>query len=79
MTRCERCDQGERVPVRRAKTAERAGRVALVLDVPMEECPACGDRYLSWEVAERLDTLLDAMLSGDGEVVTRHYDAPTAA
>src|SRR5918998_1224621 len=53
MMRCERCDQGERVAVLRAKMAERSGRVAVVLGVPMEECPACAERYLAWEVADR--------------------------
>ncbi len=42
---CERCNQDERVPVKRAKLAERDGKVAVVLDVPMEECPSCGDRW----------------------------------
>jgi YgiT-type zinc finger domain-containing protein len=73
---CERCNQGDRVAVRRAKTAERDGRVAVVLGVPMEECPACGDRWLTRDVAARLDTMLGAMLSGDVEVVTRHFDEP---
>ncbi len=30
--RCDRCDQGERQAVKRAKLAERDGRVAVVLD-----------------------------------------------
>ncbi|MGH8936308.1 MAG: YgiT-type zinc finger protein [Acidimicrobiia bacterium] len=72
---CERCEQGERLAVRRAKVAERDGKVAVVLEVPMEECPACGDRWLAWEVAGRLDELLNAMLSGDVEVATRHFEA----
>lgn len=74
--RCERCDQASRVSVRRAKTAERDGRVAVVLDVPMEECPACGEHWLAWDVAARLDELLTAMLTSDVEVATRHYDLP---
>ncbi len=77
--RCERCDQGERVAVLRAKMAERCGRVAVVLGVPMEECRACAERYVAWEVAERLDVLFEAMLSGDVEVATRHFDITTAA
>ena len=79
--RCERCDQGDRRPVMRAKLAERDGKVAVVLDVPMEECPACAERWLEWDVAKRLDSLLDAMLAGDVEVATRHFsasDAPAA-
>ncbi|MDP9387036.1 MAG: YgiT-type zinc finger protein [Actinomycetota bacterium] len=73
--RCERCDQGERRPIKRAKLAERDGRVAVVLDVPMEECPACGDRWLDWDIAKRLDSLLTEMLASDIEVATRHFSA----
>jgi YgiT-type zinc finger domain-containing protein len=72
--RCERCDQADRQPVRRAKVAERDGRVAVVLGVPMEECPACGERWLTWDVASTLDELLTAMLVLDVEVATRHFD-----
>ena len=53
--RCEHCDQADRQPVRRAKLAERDHKVAVVLEVPMEECPACGERWLRWDVAGRLD------------------------
>jgi YgiT-type zinc finger domain-containing protein len=74
--RCERCDQGERRLIERAKLAERDGKVAVVLDVPMQECPACGDRWLTWHVARRLDELLTAMLTSDVEVATRHFGAP---
>ena len=77
--RCQRCDEGDRISVRRAKTAERDGKVAVVLGVPMEECPACGDRWLAWDVAQRLDELLTTMLAGDHEVATRHFDARSAA
>lgn len=45
----------------------------------MEECPACGDRWLAWDIAQRLDELLTAMLAGDLEVATRHFDQQTAA
>ena len=76
---CERCRQAERQPVRRAKVAERDGKVAVVLEVPMEECPSCGDRWLEWDVARRLDELLTAMLAGDVEVATRHFGPWPAA
>lgn len=78
LMRCERCDQAVRVLVRRAKTAERNGRVAVVLSAPMEECPACGERWLVWDVAARLDEMVTAMLEGDVEVATRHYDRTAA-
>ena len=76
---CERCNQGERLRVKRAKLAERDGKVAVVLEVPMEECPACGDRWLDWDVAKRLDELLRTMLAGDAEVATRHFAAPDSS
>jgi hypothetical protein len=37
----------------------------------MQECLACGERWLDWEVARRLDVMLDAMLARDVEVATR--------
>ncbi len=77
--RCERCDQGERRPVKRAKLAERDGKVAVILGVPMEECPACGERWLAWDVARRLDELLTTMLAGDVEIATRHFEADQPA
>ncbi|MGH9129001.1 MAG: YgiT-type zinc finger protein [Acidimicrobiales bacterium] len=75
---CERCGQDERTVVRRAKVAERAGRVVLVLGVPMEECVACGERFIDWEVARRLDALIRATLAGGAEVATRHFDEQAA-
>lgn len=78
---CERCGQRDRVAVYRAKVTERDGKVALVLEVPMEECPSCGDRWLSWETAGRLDEMFTAMLESDVEVATRHFssaDLPAA-
>jgi hypothetical protein len=45
-------------------------------DVPMEECPACGECWLDLETARRLDQLLTAMLASDAVIVTRHFDAP---
>lgn len=76
--RCDSCDNGERQPDRRAKVAEKNGRVALVLGVPVEVCEACGEVWLDMEVAKRLDELFRRMLSSDLEVATRHYDAALA-
>lgn len=76
--RCETCDNGERRPGRRAQVAEKDGRVALVLGVPVEVCDACGEVWLSMETAKRLDEIFRRMLSSDLEVATRHYDAELA-
>lgn len=71
--RCAVCDQGDRRSVRRAKLAERDRRVAVVLEVPMMECPACGARWLDWGTAGRLDHMLDEMLAGDADLAVRRY------
>lgn len=79
--RCEICDQGDRTPVTRAKMVERDGRVAVVTGVPMEECPSCGERWLSLEVAESLDGLLRRLISSGADTATAHWNdlAPSAA
>ena len=61
--RCGGCDNGERRPARRRYVEGRAQRVAVVTDVPVEECPACGEVWLDEAVALRLDSLLSEMLA----------------
>jgi YgiT-type zinc finger domain-containing protein len=78
--RCDMCDNGDRRPGRRPYVQQRGERVAVVTDVPIEECPACGEVWLTEDVALRLDVLLTDMLTTD-VVAIRPYDqaAPTAA
>ncbi len=71
LMRCQRCDRGDRVAVRRAKPAQLHHRAAVVLDVPTEECPACGDDWLRWLVAGRLDENLGEMLEAFGAPMLR--------
>ncbi|MCA1675258.1 MAG: YgiT-type zinc finger protein [Actinobacteria bacterium] len=42
LLRCDHCGNGQRRPARRTRLAERDGRTALVLGVPVEVCPSCG-------------------------------------
>lgn len=79
--RCEHRDHAERVGVRRAKMAERDGHVAVVTGVPMEECPACGQRWMTLAVAESLDAILRRLIASGAETATAHWDelAPSAA
>lgn len=74
MTRCEQCENGERRPDRRARVAEKEGRTALVLDVPVEVCDACGQVWLRMDVAKKLDRMFAEMLASDLEVATRHFE-----
>lgn len=78
--RCPGCANGERRPGRRPYVDERGGRVAVVTDVPVEECPACGEVWLDEAVALRLDALLTEMLKAEVVAVRPFGEAePTAA
>lgn len=77
--RCDVCDNGERVPATRSRITERGGRTAVVLGVPVEECPACGQVWLTMDVAKRLDELFDQLLASGAELAQAHWDAPRAA
>ncbi|MCU0268476.1 MAG: YgiT-type zinc finger protein [Acidimicrobiales bacterium] len=48
-------------------------------DVPMQECPACGERWISLEVAERLDAILHQLISSGAETATGHWDSFTSS
>ena len=77
--RGEECDNGERRPARRARLAEREGRTALVLGVPVEVCPSCGQVWLTMDVAKRLDALFDRLLASGAESAQVHWEEPRAA
>jgi YgiT-type zinc finger domain-containing protein len=77
--RCERCDNGEREPARRARMAERDGRTALVLEVPVEVCHACGQVWRTMDAAKRLDVLFDRLLNSGAESPQIHWDHARAA
>jgi len=79
MRRCEDCDQGDRRSEHRARLAERDGRVALVLNVPVEVCPACGQVWLTMSVAKRLDELFNRLLASGAESAQVHWDPAVAA
>ncbi len=79
LMRCEHCDNGERQPARRARLAEKDGRTAVVLDVPVEVCPACGEVWLALDVAVRLDALFNKLLSSGAESAQVHWDQAEAA
>lgn len=54
---------------------ERDGHVTVVSEVPMEECPACGERWLTMEVAGELDVMLGKLINSGAETATGHWDA----
>ncbi|MGH8904936.1 MAG: YgiT-type zinc finger protein [Egibacteraceae bacterium] len=79
LMRCERCDNGERLPACRARLAERDGHTAVVLDVPVEQCSACGEIWLTMDVAKRLDALFNQLLASGAESAQIHWNQPEAA
>jgi len=77
--RCGQCDNGERRRERRARMAERDARTAVVLDVPVEVCPACEQVWLTMEVAKRLDAVFNQLLDSGAESSQIHWDQAQAA
>lgn len=75
--RCDTCDNGDRRPARRPYVDERDGRIAVVTDVPVTECPACGEVWFDEDVAVRLDELLRDMLASE-LVAIRSFDEPSS-
>jgi len=72
------CD-GTTVSRTQPKTVERAGRVAVIRDVPVEVCDSCGEVYLDTAVASRLGQLFRGILSGNVDQVCGHYVADAAS
>jgi hypothetical protein len=61
-------------------SADRDGRTALVLGVPVERCASCGETTFSDAVASRLDVMLRELLASPAEVSQQHWDVtPSAA
>lgn len=77
--RCEVCDNGDRRPARRPYVDERNGRVAVVTDIPVEECPACGEAWFAEQVALRVDELLTEMLATELVAVRPYTEAASTA
>lgn len=78
-TACDTCENGTRQPAFRARVAEKNGATAVVLGVPVEECPSCGQIWLSMETAIRLDEVFTRLLASGAELAQSHWDAPVAA
>jgi YgiT-type zinc finger domain-containing protein len=79
LMRCESCNNAERQPARRARLAEKEGRTAVILGVPVEICPSCGEVWLSLDTAVRLDALFNQLLSSGAESAQMHWDQNQAA
>lgn len=78
--RCESCDNGDRRPASRPYVQQQGERVAVVTNVPVEECSACGEAWFAEDVALRLDALLREMLSTELVAVRPFSEStPTAA
>ncbi|MGH9127721.1 MAG: YgiT-type zinc finger protein [Acidimicrobiales bacterium] len=71
--RCSVCDNGERATARLPFVDQRGSHVAVVTDVPVGRCSACGEIWLDEAVALRLDGLLSEMLRAE-TVAVRPFD-----
>ena len=77
--RCDTCDNGERRPAIRARVAEKNGATAVVLGVPVEECPSCGQVWLTMPIAIQLDATFNRLLNSGAEVAQAHWQPAVAA
>jgi YgiT-type zinc finger domain-containing protein len=77
--RCPVCGNGDRRPARRPYVAQKGSRVAVVTDVPVEECPACGEIWFAEQVALTLDGLLTEMLTTETVAIRPYPDAASSA
>ena len=78
-THCDTCANGTRQPAFRARVAERNGATAVVLGVPVEECPSCGQVWLAMKTAIHLDEMFNRLLASGAELAQSHWDATVAA
>lgn len=77
--RCETCANGDRRVARRPYVTQRGSRIAVVTDVPVEECPSCGEIWFAEPVALRLDDILNDMLAHDVVAVRPFTPASASA
>ncbi|SNQ46684.1 conserved hypothetical protein [Frankia canadensis] len=77
--RCDECGNGEIRPGLKPKVVQRDGRVAVVTDIPVDECPSCGRTWLDGHVARRVDELFREMLAADLVAVRPYREAAAAA
>jgi len=76
---CTACGRGEMVKERHPRVVERDGRVAVVRDVPVLVCDACGQVYLGTDVAKQLDVLFRRLLDGPVDHVVGRYERAAGA
>ena len=72
--RSDVCDNGDRRPAYRARIAEKNGTTAVVLAVPVEECPSCAQVWLTMETAIQLDTTFNRLLQSGAELSQTHWE-----
>ena len=47
--------------------------IIIIKNVPCEECTQCGEKYISDEVMERIETIIQKVRSIAGEVFVTDY------
>jgi YgiT-type zinc finger domain-containing protein len=76
--KCVVCNQGDTFEELRPRVVEREGRVAVVRNVPILVCNACGEVYLDAVVAKQLDLLFRQLLDGPVDHVVGHFEQAVA-
>lgn len=73
---CVNCS-GKTAVVFRPYAVERGGKLAVIRDVPMQECDSCGEVYMTTAVMKQLDELISQLLAGKADEAIVRY--PVAA
>jgi YgiT-type zinc finger domain-containing protein len=79
LMRCSTCRNGDLRAERRHKSAEKDGRVAVVIDIPVTVCPSCETAWYDEDVAVALDAMLTEMLAADNLAVRQFRRPATTA
>lgn len=74
--RCIRCKNGTTAPGRATLTLDRDGSVVVIRGVPAEICGACGEEYMSGEVADRAMAQAEIALATGAAVHVAEYLEP---
>jgi YgiT-type zinc finger domain-containing protein len=73
--KCVICKHGETKPGKATMSFQEGDTTVVVKDVPAEICQTCGESYMSTEVAETIERLVDGAVRKGTEVEILRYAA----
>lgn len=71
--KCVICNLGTTRPGTTTMTLERENSTLVVKQVPAQVCENCGEAWLDEDTVDRLESLLETMVSNGTEVALQKY------